>query len=245
MKSFKKGEHVVIVGGSSGIGLEVSRQAAKHGSRVTIASRSAENLKVALAELEGISGACVASYQLDASIQSDVIRFFEQILKKIGKIDHLVSTIKPAHISSRFADADIVSHKVAFDAKYWGQYLLALHAIRTQSVSGSIVLTSGIAAAKGYIGFSGTAAINGAIESLVKSLAVELAPIRINAVSPGFIERHPDDTERYRMVEKLGSNIPLNRLGSHAEAAQAYMYLMNNKYTTGSVLAVDGGELCG
>jgi len=74
-------------------------------------------------------------------------------------------------------------------------------------------------------------------------LAVELSPIRVNAVSPGFIERFSNDIERYEAIESLGSNIPLKRLGTHKEVAESYLYLMKSKYTTGSVLTVDGGEL--
>ncbi len=230
-----KGKHIVIVGGSSGIGLELAKQVVNQGGHVTIASRSEDKLKSAYVDI----GSSVSTYVLDASNESEVIRFF----KELGVIDHLVSTIKPTHVSNKFSDAEVTSHKAAFDAKYWGQYFLALHAIRTNSVSSSIIFTSGIAASRGYIGFSGTAAINGAIESLVKSLAVELSPIRVNAVSPGFIERFSNDNERYEAIESLGSNIPLKRLGTHKEVVESYLYLMKSKYTTGSVLTIDGGEL--
>jgi NAD(P)-dependent dehydrogenase (short-subunit alcohol dehydrogenase family) len=235
MEAAVKGKHVVIVGGSSGIGLELAKQVVNQGGNVTIASRSEEKLKSAYVAI----GSSVSTYVLDASNESEVICFFNDL----GGIDHLISTIKPTHISNKFTDAEVTSHKDAFDAKYWGQYFLALHGIRTNSVTRSIIFTSGIAASRGYTGFSGTAAINGAIESLVKSLAVELAPIRVNAVSPGFIERFPNDNERYKTIESLGSNVPLKRLGTHREVAESYLYLMKNKYTTGSVLTVDGGEL--
>ncbi|WP_158236000.1 SDR family oxidoreductase [Hydrogenovibrio sp. SC-1] len=231
-----KGKNIVIVGGSSGIGLALAKKATQAGANVTIASRSSAKLKLASDEIEQP----ITIYKLDASIEEEVIGFF----KELGVIDHLISTIKPTHISQQFVDTEICNHKSAFEAKYWGQYFLALHAIRSNSVSEGIILTSGIAASRGYVGFSGTAAINGAIESLVKSLAVELAPIRVNAVSPGFIERFPNDLARYSAISDLGSNVPLRRLGSNLEAAEGYMYLMKNKYTTGSILTIDGGELC-
>lgn len=235
MESVVKGKHVVIVGGSSGIGLELAKQVVNQGGKVTIASRSEEKLKLALNDI----GSNVSTFILDASNESEVIEFF----KESHEIDHLVSTIKPTHISNKFTDGEVISHKAAFDAKYWGQYYIALHAIRSNSVTNSIIFTSGIAASRGYTGFSGTAAINGAVESLVKSLAVELAPIRVNALSPGFIERFPEDNERYQAIRNLGSKVPLKRLGSHAEIADGYIFLMNNKYSTGSVLTIDGGEL--
>jgi NAD(P)-dependent dehydrogenase (short-subunit alcohol dehydrogenase family) len=192
-----KGNHIVIVGGSSGIGLELAKQALIKGFRVTIASRTQEKLNLAKQQLNND----VDTFALDVSNESEVIQFF----KNMDAIDHLVATVKPEHISHKFTDAAVNSHKSAFDTKYWGQYYLALHAVRSNSISKSITLTSGIASSRGYVGFSGTAAINGAIESLVKSLAVELTPLRINAVSPGFIERHPEDHDRYQAILNLGS----------------------------------------
>lgn len=229
-------KHIVIVGGSSGIGLALAKKLAELGAKITIASRSTEKLNIASDQIK----LPISTYQLDASSESDVINFFNNI----ERCEHLICTIKPAHVSNLFIDTATCDHKTAFDAKYWGQYFLTLHAIRSNAVNNSIILTSGIAAAKGYKGFSGTAAINGAIESLVKSLATELAPIRINAISPGFVERLPNDNERYALLENLGSNLPLKRLGTLQEMVEGYLYLMQNSYTTGSVLAIDGGELC-
>lgn len=106
------------------------------------------------------------------------------------------------------------------------------------------MLTSGIASNRGYKGFSGIAAINGAVESFVKSLSSEISPIRINAVSPGFIERHINDSSRYDAIKKLGASPSINRLGTQDEVALAYVYLLKNEYSTGNILVVDGGELC-
>jgi len=238
-----KGKHVVIVGGGSGIGLALAQQVVAQGGQVTIASRSEEKLTLACDnignDIDPSLGGSISAVQLDASNESEVIAFF----KTIGKFDHLVCTIKPTHVSNAFIAGDVASHKAAFEAKYWGQYYLALHASRHNAVTCAITFTSGIAASRGYPGFSGTAAINGAIESLVKSLAVELAPIRVNAVSPGFIERHANDEARYQLIQNLGANIPLTRLGSHAEVAEGYLFLMNNRYSTGTILTIDGGEL--
>ena len=230
------GKRVLVIGGSSGIGLSLTSKLLSEGSEVVIASRNIDKLEVAKNEFAGK----ISSYQLDASDEQSVIRFF----KEIGGFDCLVSTIKPDHLISDFTDSNVEDAKRAFDAKFWGQYQLIRHSLNTISKDGCIVLTSGIASNRGYRGFSGTAAINGAIESLVGSLSVELAPIRVNAVSPGFIERFGEDSERLSLVNDLGSRIPLKRLGTHDEASESYLYLLKNKYTTGTILKVDGGELC-
>ncbi|KXO13475.1 Oxidoreductase [Moritella sp. JT01] len=230
------GKRILIIGGSSGIGLSLSAELLSQGADVVIASRSQEKLNAAESRLKGN----ISSYQLDASDEDSVIRFFDDM----GKFDCLVSTIKPEHLICDFSDSKLEDTRKAFEAKFWGQYQLIRHCLKTISKEGCIILTSGIAANRGYKGFSGTAAINGAIESLVGSLSVELAPIRVNAVSPGFIERFNADKERLSAINSLSSRIPLKRLGTHAETSEAYLYLLKNKYSTGTILKIDGGELC-
>lgn len=229
-------KRIVIVGGSSGIGLSLSEQLLAEGSEVVIASRSLDKLLTAKKKLNDEVSTC----ELDASDEKSVIKFFS----KIGSFDHLVVTIKPDHLVSPFNESNVIDAKQAFDSKFWGQYHLVRHGLKNISACGSIVLTSGIASARSYKGFSGTAAINGAIESLIKSLSGEISPVRINAVSPGFIERHDDDNDRLNTVKSLGARPPINRLGTPKEVAEAYLYLLKNEYSTGSVLILDGGELC-
>ena len=230
-----KGKRVLIIGGGTGIGLCLAEKLIKLGATVVVASRNIEKLQLVVAKM----GANASAYQLDASDEQAVIQFFSAV----GEFDHLVATIRPDHLTAPFNKTTPSSSRGAFDAKFWGQYYLAHHCLNTISKNGSILFTSGIAAARGYRGFSSTAAINGAIESLTKSLAVELAPVRVNTVSPGFIERSAEDIERWDMVQNLGARIPAERLGTQAEAAEAYIYLLQNRYTTGTILTVDGGEL--
>ncbi len=231
-----KGKRVIVVGGSSGIGLQISRELLASGAKVVVASRSPK--KLALAK-ENLNDSAI-TLSLDASDELSVQNFFAGI----GEFDHLIVTIKSKHLVCDFANTSTESVHHAFDTKFWGQYYLARHCIPYLSKQGSITLTSGIAAQRGYHGFSSISAINGAIESLVKSLAVELAPMRINAVSPGFTERRPKDTVRFDDIKMLGGHPPLNRLGSQKEIADAYLFLMQNKYATGTILTIDGGELC-
>ena len=229
-------KRIVIVGGSSGIGLNLSGHLLDRGAEVIIGSRSIEKLSTAKRSLAREVGC----YQLDASSEISVKEFFA----KVGKFEHLVITIKPDHLVCGFKESETSNVRDAFDAKFWGQYNLVRHCLSYISKEGSIILTSGIASKRSYMGFSGTAAINGAVESLVKSLSGEIKPIRINAVSPGFIERHTDDSARYESIKALGANPPLNRLGTYNEVSQAYIYLLENKYSTGAIVIVDGGELC-
>ncbi|MBL4584604.1 MAG: SDR family oxidoreductase [Pseudomonadales bacterium] len=230
-----KGKRILIVGGGTGIGLCLAKQLIDMGAQVVIASRNIKKLERVCTEL----GTAASAYPLDAGDEQAVIGFYSEL----GEFDHLVVTIRPDHLTGPFTESAPADSRAAFDAKFWGQYILARYCLDTISAKGSIVFTSGIAAVRGYQGFSCTAAINGAIESLTKSLAVELAPIRVNAVTPGFIERFGDDTERWNMVQSLSARIPAKRLGTQIEAANAYIYLLQNQYTSGTIVTVDGGEL--
>ena len=227
---------IVIVGGSSGIGLKLSQQLIAEGAKVTIGSRSLTKLNEAKNSLNDKVNIC----EVDASNEQSVESFFSTI----GEFDSLVVTIKPDHLVCDFKNSKLSDARSAFDSKFWGQYNLVHQCLKTISKQGSIVLTSGIASNRGYKGFSGIAAINGAVESFVKSLSSEISPIRINAVSPGFIERHINDSSRYDAIKKLGASPSINRLGTQDEVALAYVYLLKNKYSTGNILVVDGGELC-
>lgn len=227
---------VVIVGGSSGIGLNLSRHLLVLGVSIIVGSRSPQKLS----ESRKLLNDKVSTHQVDASDENSVIEFFG----RVGKFDHLVVTIKPDHLVCDFEESSVPSVRDAFDSKFWGQYNLVRHCLNDISPQGSIVLTSGIASKRGYKGFSGMAAINGAIESFVKSVSGEISPVRINVVSPGFIERHSNDSSRYESVKQLGAAPPIDRLGTQDEVSKAYIYLLENTYSTGSVLVVDGGELC-
>ena len=229
-------KRIVIIGGSSGIGLNLCSHLVEQGAKVVIGSRSLEKLAEAKRSLNDE----ISTFQVDASDENSVIQFFAEV----GDFDHLVVTIKPDHLVCDFKESDTSNARAAFESKFWGQYNLVRHGLKNISSQGSIVLTSGIASSRGYSGFSGTAAINGAIESLVKSVSGEITPVRINAVSPGFIERYSDDAERYESIKELGANPPIKRLGTHNEVSQSYIYLLTNTYSTGSTLVVDGGELC-
>ncbi len=231
-----KDRRVIVVGGSSGIGLKLCEELVTVGADVVIASRSAEKLDATKRKLKDK----VTTYELDASDEQAVLHFFAHV----GNFDHLIVTIKPDHMISEFVTTSICEIRKAFEAKFWGQYYLARHCLPSISKDGSILLTSGIASSRGYKGYSGIAAINGAIESLVKTLAVELAPLRVNAVCPGFIERYRNDFERYDIIKTLGARPPLDRMGSHEEVSAAYAFLLQNQYATGIVLPIDGGELC-
>lgn len=231
-----KNSKIIVAGGSSGIGFAVARQALSAGAEVVIASRSLEKLQAAAKQL----GGRVHVEQVDVADEQSVIEFFQ----RVGPFDHLAATIKPQLPSGRFLENDLSAVSAAFDAKFWGQYRLAKHAVRHIRPNGSIVFTSGVASRRSYPGYSAVSAMNAATEALASAIAIELAPIRVNTVCPGFVDADLPIPGRADYVRRLAPNLPLDRLGTAKEIAEAYLYLFGNTYATGSVIVVDGGVTC-
>jgi len=228
MNSPLQNRRILIVGGSSGIGLAVAKQSGKSGGKVIIASRNAaENHQ----ELAAQVGHEVETYSFDVTSELET----ETALNGIGDIDHLVITTRPEVNSAPFVKTDLKNAKSAFETKFWGQCQLIQKAQKRISQQGSIVMTTGIAGEKIFQNFSTMAVINCATEALCRSLAVELAPIRVNVVSPGFVAPKPSE------IVQFAQQFPAGRIASSQEVADAYIYLMESPYITGMSLVVDGG----
>lgn len=228
MNNSLKNKKILIIGGSSGLGLAVAQYAYEIGAKVVIASRSASQIHDDLSKVVGNN---IETYSFDITSQDET----EATLKKIGDIDHLVLTVRPNINPSPFEKIDIKQTKEAFETKFWGQYQLIQQALNQIKREGSIVMTTGIAGEKIFNNFSTMAIINGATETLCRSLAIELSPIRVNVVSPGFVAPKPEEVEKY--AEKF----PMRKITTAKEVAKTYIYLMESAYTTGTSVVIDGG----
>lgn len=222
-------QRVLIVGGASGIGLAVARLAQGAGAHTIIASRRAPERERTLCD--ELDRRLLQTCALDITSDESCVRLFQSI----GSIDHLVMAVRPDISPAPFQATDIDEAKQAFETKFWGAYRLIRHARDHLRGDGSIILTSGIAGEKIYPEASTMALINSATETLCRTLAVELAPVRVNAVSPGFVEPKPEP------VRKAATHFPARRLASMDEVASAYRWLMESRYVTGSVIVIDGG----
>jgi NAD(P)-dependent dehydrogenase (short-subunit alcohol dehydrogenase family) len=225
---------VVVIGGLSGIGRAVAERAAAEGARVIAVGRRAAPADWSKQ---------IETATLDITDEAAVERFFS----KLGALDHLVVTSGPVIASSRLADLDLDTAKGAFDVKVFGQLRAAKQAARYIAKTGSITLTSGLLARKAVPGAVVKATMNAAIEIMGKTLAKELAPVRVNVVSPGMVETgmwgEMPEAERKAMAAKAGSGLPVGRVGQTGDLAQAYWLLMTNGFMTGAVVDVDGGGL--
>ena len=229
-------KRVVIIGGSSGMGLATAKAATAAGAQVIIASRSRDKLEKACGDIGGDTEALTLDVQDEAAVQA----FFD----RVGEFDHLTTPGNQA-AGGPFLTRDTATVRADFDSKFWGQYLAAKHGAPLIRPGGSIVFFSGIYSQRPSAGVSGVAAINSAIEGLARALAVELAPIRVNAVSPGLVDTPIFDDmpkeARDEMFQRFAAAAPLKRVGRPEEIAQAVLHLMANPFTTGSTLFVDGG----
>lgn len=235
METTLQSKKILIVGGGTGIGLELAKLATRSGASIILASRSAGKLEGAASSLPG-----AATETVDLADEATISQLFE----RIGPIDHVVITARQPQKPAPFLTVDTATIRAAFDVKFWGQYLVAKHAASRIKSGGSITFTSGTASIRSYDGYSSVAAMNAATEALARNLAVELAPIRVNVVSPGFVDTVPSTSGRYEFSERLALRIPVRRLATPAEIAQAYLFLMTNAYASGTVLVVDGAAAC-
>ncbi len=229
-------KRLVIIGGSSGMGLATAKAARTAGAQVVIASRSQEKLEQARREIGGDTEAISLDVRDEAAVQA----FFD----RVGEFDHLTTPGSEA-AGGPFLTRDTTAVRADFDSKFWGQYLAAKYGAPQIRPGGSIVLFSGIYSQRPSAGVSGVASINSAIEGLARGMAVDLAPIRVNAVSPGLIDTpiFAGMPQKYRdeMFQRFAAAAPLKRVGRPEEIAQTVLYLMANTLTTGSILYVDGG----
>jgi NAD(P)-dependent dehydrogenase (short-subunit alcohol dehydrogenase family) len=230
---------VVVIGGGSGIGFAVAAGAAAEGASVVIGSTDERKLATAAERLPGSTRAL----QIDVTSEPSVARFFAQI----GSFDHLVFTSgnwDVAPIGSP-AEADISHLNAAMAVRFFGAVRAVKYGCRSIAATGSITLTSGALAYRPHKGMWGWSPVAGALSTLAAGLAVELAPVRVNVVSPGVIvsadEEGTASNGMHRSVGHILSRLPSHRSGLPAEAAQAYLYSMKGSYTTGQEIRVDGG----
>jgi NAD(P)-dependent dehydrogenase (short-subunit alcohol dehydrogenase family) len=231
------GQRVVILGGTSGIGLATAKAAARYGAEVTVISRQPASVDRALSELPPSARGRAA----DLTDPALVCRLFGDL----GDIDHVVFTAGEPLALTDMAALDLDKAREFFALRYFGA-LWAVHAAAPHlRPGGSITLTSGIAGRRPGPGWAVAASICGAVESLTRALAVELAPIRVNAVCPGVV-RSPlwasmTNASREQLYHDTAASIPAGRVGEADDVAHAYLYCLTQPFATGSILTVDGG----
>lgn len=236
-----EGNKVLVIGGSSGMGLAIARQALTSGAHVVIASRTKDRLDRAV---ESLGSDRVEAFAADIGDLQQV----KQLLSALGALDHLVVTA-----------ADLVYGPVrnlteqdwmrAVRSKLLGPVFAVQECADRIRPGGSITLTSGIAARRPIVGGAAAAALNGALEGLGRALAIELAPVRVNMISPGWTDTPiwnlmPGMTpeQKEQRFSTMAKRLPVGRIGQAEDIAAAALFLMTNGFVTGTTLHVDGGH---
>ena len=218
------------------MGLAIAQAAKKMGNSVVIAGRSQEKLAMAQKILDGVE-----AHTVDVRDEKSVKLFFD----KVGAFDHLVLTAA-SFIMGPFLKLNTADVRSYFDSKFWGQYNAAKHGAPFIRKGGSITFFGGAASQKPICSFAFGSALNAAIEGLTRGLALELAPIRVNAIAPGIVETPAwdlmDKKERASVFKQAGDKLLTRRIGQPEDIAEAAIYLMHCGFATGSVLYVDGGD---
>lgn len=232
-----KDARIVIFGGSSGIGLASAQLLASGGAEVWIAGRDPAKLAMAAKSIGGFG----QGRTVDATDRAAVAAFFEQV----GPFDHLVLTLSGGDGAGSFGELDLGNLRKGFEAKFWPQLIVAQAALKHVKRSGSITFVTAASAGGHLPGTSGLAAINGALNAMIPILAVELKPLRVNAVSPGAIDtawwdRWPAE-QKAALFADLAATSPVGRVGRAEDVADAIAFVMGNGFVTGQVLQCDGG----
>lgn len=231
------GRTLLVIGGASGIGRAVAEAAAARNARVVIAGHDRERTQRA-ADAIGVS-----ALRADLADRASL----DALFAAVGPLDHLVVTAGPLFGSPPFAQLDLTAARAGFDVKVWGALEAVQAALPHLAADGSITLTSGLLSRKVAVGSLVKSAMNAALETIAKALAKELAPLRVNVVSPGVTAtdnwRGMAPADREAFYAKVGAGLPVGRVGRSEEVAAAYLFAMANGFVSGSVIDADGGGL--
>ena len=230
-------ETIVIIGATAGVGLATAQAFAREGYRVVISGRSPQTVEAAAANI----GHEATGYPLNFAAPDTVAKFFEQV----GPLDHLALVGSGQAAWGLFADLKLDALKTAFDQKFYGFFLCVQASLEGLRRDGSITFVTGGACRSAIPETSGLAAVNGAIQAMALTLAKELAPRRVNLLSPGLVNTPAYDymtpEQKSAFFAKMGGALPVGRVGQPDDIAQGLLFLVRSTYTTGAILDVDGG----
>ena len=237
-----KGSRACVFGGTSGIGLASAQLLAAEGVEVAVAGSTEANLAAALKSLPGTASGYVVNAGDAAAIKAALARF--------GPFDHLVVCVGGGSAIGPYKDLTEEKMRAGFDNKFWHYQRITQGALPHLRAGGSITWVTGAAGRTSIRGMAGLAATNGALHAMVGPLALELAPLRINAVSPGFIDtpywhKAMPEAAREKLYADMAAVVPARRVGTAQDVAQSVAMVAANSFMTGNIIDCDGGRHLG
>jgi NAD(P)-dependent dehydrogenase (short-subunit alcohol dehydrogenase family) len=230
-------QHIVIVGGSSGIGLATARLLLAKGDKVTIAGRSAARLEAARRALNGN----LYTRTMDAADPAGLPDAFGGI----GDFDHLVLALGSGKGAGPFASVALADVKTGFEEKVYAHFATAQAALPYLRKDGSLTFISAVTGQAAMPGTAGIGAANAAIAALVPTLAAELRPLRVNAVSPGVVDTQWWDflstEQKAPIFADYAEKTPVGRVGRPEDIAEAIAFLIVDTFMSGQTIICDGG----
>ena len=230
-------QRILIIGGSSGMGLASARRLVNAGAEVIVSGRDAARLDAAVTALGGKATGIAADFTDPASL--------EALMQRVGRLDHLVLAAAGAAAWGPFAQLPVEAVRTALNTKllgYWQSLQAALPVLRKD---GSVIFMTGAASRVAMPGTAGLAAVNGGITQMAQTLARELAPLRVNVVSPGLVDTPAYDgmpaQAKAGMFADAARSLPVGRTGLPDDIAQCVEMLVANTFATGMLLDIDGG----
>ncbi len=227
---------IVVAGGSSGIGLATVALLTTMNADVTVISRNNDKLKTVADNHQSVKVIAV-----DATDRKQLDSFFKQN----GTFDHLIVTLSGGKGAGLFKDLNLDELRTGFEAKLFPQLNTVQAALPYLNEHGSITIVTAISSRSRAVGTSGLAAINAGLEAMMPTLAKELKPLRINAVSPGVVDtswwNFLDEPVKKKTFEEYAKQIPVGRVAQPIDIAESIVFLASNEYITGTVIEVDGG----
>ncbi|MGA3131897.1 MAG: SDR family oxidoreductase [Terracidiphilus sp.] len=231
------GQTVVVIGGSAGIGLETARRARAEGANLILTGRNSERLQLAAAELEALSTAA-----FDANDPASLERFFRDLP---ATVDHVMVTAGQPHYG-RLLDMDFEQARSALDTHLLQMLQVARNAVHKVRPSGTLLFMGGVGGRRTRVGLGIVSTVTAALPALTASLALELAPIRVNLIAAGFVDTPlsasllGDELDNRR--NQLRATLPIRRVVTPADVAALAVHIMSNTALTGATYDVDGGQ---
>lgn len=237
-----EGKRIIVVGGTSGIGFGIASAAASQGAEVLVVGRSQERLDKAVSALSK-EGRC-RGFVCDAIDENRVRALFSWVGEGF---DHLVITAAGDLPNKTFRETEVSDVRKVLEAKVSAAFILLRHGLDKIRIGGSIVMTSGINAFIPLGKNSIVSAANGALIAYARALAIELRPIRVNVVSPGWVDTPiwsaiSTEEDKQVLFKDMAGRLPVGRIGTPEDIASAVLMLLENGFITGTVIHVDGGR---